>query len=89
MPGDVAVVGWDATVLTASTVPTLTSVAPDTHALASRALDLLLARMDGDDAPGRHVTVGYEIVHRESAPAVDRPAGSTDPAGAPGAPAAR
>lgn len=70
VPGDVAVVGWDATVLTASTVPTITSVAPDTHALASRALDLLLARLDGDDARGRHVTVGYSLVHRESAPAV-------------------
>ncbi|WP_282947273.1 LacI family DNA-binding transcriptional regulator [Cellulomonas endometrii] len=66
VPGDVAVIGWDATVLTASTVPALTSVAPDTHALASRALDLLLARMDGDTSPGRHVTVGYELVHRES-----------------------
>jgi DNA-binding LacI/PurR family transcriptional regulator len=70
VPGDVAVVGWDATVLTASTVPTITSVAPDTHALASRALDLLLARMDGDTSPGRHVTVGYELVQRESTPAL-------------------
>lgn len=69
VPGDVAVVGWDATALTASTVPALTSVAPDTHALASRALDLLLARMAGDDAPGRHVTVGYHLLLRESAPA--------------------
>lgn len=82
VPGDVAVVGWDATVLTASTVPTITSVAPDTHALASRALDLLLARMAGDDAPGRHVTVGYSLVHRESAPA-PRPAEAPGPPAAP------
>jgi DNA-binding LacI/PurR family transcriptional regulator len=71
VPGDVAVIGWDATVLTASTVPTITSVAPDTHALASRALDLLLARIAGEDAPGRHVTVGYDLMIRESAPALD------------------
>lgn len=71
VPGDVAVIGWDATVLTASTVPTITSVAPDTHALASRALDLLLARIAGEDAPGRHVTVGYDLVIRESAPALE------------------
>lgn len=68
VPGDVAIVGWDATVLTASTVPTITSVAPDTHALASRALDLLLERIDGLDAPGRHVTVGHSLLVRESAP---------------------
>lgn len=76
VPGDVAVVGWDATVLTASTVPTITSVAPDTQELATRALDLLLARLAGDDSPGRHVTVGYRLVHRESAPgapAADQP----------------
>jgi len=49
-------------------VPTITSVAPDTHALASRALDLLLERIDGLDAPGRHVTVGHSLLVRESAP---------------------
>jgi DNA-binding LacI/PurR family transcriptional regulator len=68
VPGDVALVGWDATVLTASTVPSLTAVAPDTHELASRALDLLLERVDGLDSPGRHVTVGHELRVRESAP---------------------
>lgn len=71
VPDDVALIGWDATVLTASTVPTITSVAPDTHALASRALDLLLARIAGEGTPGRHVTVGYDLMIRESAPALD------------------
>lgn len=70
VPGDVAVVGWDATVLTASTVPSLTSVAPDTHALASRALDLLLERIEGAEVPGRHATVGYRLLVRESTPQV-------------------
>ncbi|MFE6968069.1 LacI family DNA-binding transcriptional regulator [Isoptericola sp. NPDC057653] len=68
VPGDVAIVGWDATVLTASTTPSITSIAPDTTALAARTLDLLLERVDGTDAPGRHVTVGHSLLVRESAP---------------------
>lgn len=68
VPGDVAVVGWDAIELGESTHPSLTSVAPDTRALAERALDLLLERLEGYDGPGRHVTVGHRLVVRESAP---------------------
>ncbi|MDR7384793.1 LacI family DNA-binding transcriptional regulator [Promicromonospora iranensis] len=68
VPADVAVIGWDAIELGASTAPSLTSVAPDTRALAERALDLLLDRLDGLDEPGRHVTVGHTILFRESAP---------------------
>lgn len=70
VPGDVAVIGWDAIELGASTAPSLTSVAPDTRALAERALDLLLERLEGYAGPGRHVTVGHTIEFRESAPAV-------------------
>jgi DNA-binding LacI/PurR family transcriptional regulator len=69
VPDDVAVVGWDAIELGASVMPSLTSVAPDTRALAERALDLLLQRVVGDEEPGRHVTVGHRLVLRESAPA--------------------
>lgn len=70
VPGEVAVIGWDAIDLGASTVPSVTSVAPDTHDLAERALDLLLLRLDGDSEPGRHVTVGHRLLFRESAPAI-------------------
>ncbi|WP_275006390.1 LacI family DNA-binding transcriptional regulator [Promicromonospora iranensis] len=70
VPADVAVIGWDAIELGASTAPSLTSVAPDTRALAERALDLLLDRLDGLEVPGRHVTVGHTILFRESAPAL-------------------
>ncbi|PJJ70770.1 DNA-binding LacI/PurR family transcriptional regulator [Diaminobutyricimonas aerilata] len=70
VPADVAVVGWDAIDLGASTAPSLTSVAPDTRTLAERALDLLLERLDGLTEPGRHVTVGHGLVFRESAPEV-------------------
>jgi DNA-binding LacI/PurR family transcriptional regulator len=70
VPADVAVIGWDAIELGASTAPSLTSVSPDTRALAERTLDLLLDRLDGLDEPGRHVTVGHTILFRESAPQV-------------------
>jgi DNA-binding LacI/PurR family transcriptional regulator len=74
-PDDIAVVGWDGFGLAASLAPSLTSVAPDTVALAEAALDLLLARIAGDEAPGRLVTVGHRLVVGESAPYAD---GSTD-----------
>lgn len=67
-PRDVAVVGWDAIDLGESLAPSLTSVAPDTTALAERALDLLLERVAGLDVPGRHVTVGHRLRIGESAP---------------------
>lgn len=68
VPTDVAVIGWDAIELGASTVPSLTSVSPDTRALAERTLDLLLDRLGGLAEPGRHVTVGHQLLFRESAP---------------------
>ncbi|UXN21936.1 substrate-binding domain-containing protein [Curtobacterium flaccumfaciens] len=70
-PADVAVVGWDAVGLGSSLVPSLTSVAPDTVALADTALDLLVERMDGSDVPGRLVTVGHRLLVGESAPYAD------------------
>jgi DNA-binding LacI/PurR family transcriptional regulator len=73
VPGDVAVVGWDAIDLGASTVPSLTSVAPDTRAIGERALDVLLERMDDPGIAGRQITVGHHIVVRESAPAPGSP----------------
>lgn len=68
VPGDVALVGWDAIELGASTAPSLTSVAPDTRELAERALGLLMERIGGATTPGRHVTVGHSLTVRESAP---------------------
>jgi DNA-binding LacI/PurR family transcriptional regulator len=83
VPDDVAVIGWDAIELGASTVPSLTSVAPDTRALGERALDVLLRRMDDPATAGRQITVGHRIVFRESAPAPDPPSacGSVDDRG--------
>lgn len=70
VPGDVAVIGWDNTLMTSVTFPSLTTVAPDLTALASRALTMLQERIDGLTSMGRHELVDFELVTRESAPAL-------------------
>ena len=51
VPDDVAIVGWDDSAIAGYTTPTLTSVAPDKRALATRAFELLQERMTGITAP--------------------------------------
>ncbi|MEN2741804.1 LacI family DNA-binding transcriptional regulator [Microbacterium sp. X-17] len=70
VPGDVVVTGWDDIPMTQVTYPSLTSIAPDMRALASRALDMLLERVGGYEGMGRHELVPYTLVTRESAPEV-------------------
>ena len=69
VPDDVAVTGWDNTLMTSVTFPSLTTIAPDLTALAARALTMLQERIDGLTDMGRHELVGFELVARESAPA--------------------
>ena len=69
VPEDVVVTGWDDIPMTEVTYPSLTSISPDMRALASRAMDMLLERVDGYDGMGRHELVPYTLVTRESAPA--------------------
>jgi DNA-binding LacI/PurR family transcriptional regulator len=69
IPDDVAVIGWDNIAFASTTFPSLSSVAPNTQALARVALDLLAERIDGFDGIGRHRVVDFELVLRESAPA--------------------
>jgi DNA-binding LacI/PurR family transcriptional regulator len=68
IPDDVAVVGWDNISFTATTFPSITSIAPDLDALARVALEMLEERIAGFDGLGRHRLVGYDLVVRESAP---------------------
>lgn len=70
VPDEVAVTGWDDIRVSASTFPSLTTIAPDTETLVGRALDLLLERIAGYEGVGRHEIVPHRLVVRESAPAV-------------------
>ena len=70
IPDDVAIVGWDNISFTATTFPSITSIAPDLDALARVALEMLGERIAGFDGLGRHRLVDYELVARESAPPV-------------------
>jgi DNA-binding LacI/PurR family transcriptional regulator len=68
VPEDVAVTGWDDIAMAAVTHPSLTTIAPDTRAIAVRALDMLEERIAGYDGIGRHSLVDYTLRVRESAP---------------------
>ncbi len=68
VPEDVAVTGWDDIAIASVTHPSLTTIAPDTRAIATLALDMLEERIAGFDGIGRHALVDYTLRVRESAP---------------------
>lgn len=68
VPDDVAITGWDDISMASFTYPSLTTIAPDTAALARVALNLLHERISGFDGLGRHAVVDFSLVIRESAP---------------------
>lgn len=70
VPADVAVTGWDGTRMSAVTLPSLTTVAPDLEQIAERALTMLVERIEGYAGIGRHEVVAHSILFRESAPAL-------------------
>lgn len=71
VPDDVAIIGWDDTVLARTTVPALTAIAPDKATIAEIALELLRERMAGYTGIGRHRIAPHAIVERRSTPADD------------------
>ncbi|WP_019178864.1 LacI family DNA-binding transcriptional regulator [Microbacterium yannicii] len=62
VPQDLAIIGFDDIEESRYSTPALSSIAPDTAALARRAIDLLF---DQPATPGMH-TVGFTIAHRAS-----------------------
>ena len=66
VPDDVAVAGVDDIAEARYAAPTLTTVAIDRTFIAETALDLLLRRVEGDDAPPRTVVAPHRLVVRES-----------------------
>jgi LacI family transcriptional regulator len=76
VPDDVALVGfdnWD--VMALACQPPLTSIDMELEGLGRTAADLLLAAINGEPAPGRHISP-CRLVLREST-AVPVPSGST------------
>ncbi|WP_344810240.1 LacI family DNA-binding transcriptional regulator [Microlunatus aurantiacus] len=65
-PDDIAVVGWDNIDDGAYSQPTLTSVAPDLGALAEKAVDALITRIEGDRSESRSYVVPHELIIRRS-----------------------
>ncbi|WP_225755533.1 LacI family DNA-binding transcriptional regulator [Actinotalea sp. Marseille-Q4924] len=66
-PEDVAVVGIDGIEEGAFSVPTLTTIAPDMAGIASRAVDLLVARIGGREVePAVDDVAGFTLVVRGS-----------------------
>lgn len=66
VPGDVRVVGMDDTPLAATSFPPLSSVSLGSADRGRIAAELLLRRLDGDDAPAERVTVPPSLTVRES-----------------------
>jgi DNA-binding LacI/PurR family transcriptional regulator len=72
VPGAIAVIGFDDIDDSAYSSPTLSTVAPGREQIARTAVDLLLARIDGDgdgdgvDRPFQRVVADFTIVARES-----------------------
>jgi DNA-binding LacI/PurR family transcriptional regulator len=76
-PEDIAVIGYDDIPDAPFSSPTLSTVSPDKHALATTALDLLTERIEGFDGPPRTIDSPYSLVIRGStapAPSTTAPA---------------
>lgn len=66
VPSDISVVGFDDIEESRFTTPSLTSISPDKHQIASTALETLMARIAGSDLRPRALQVGYQLLPRES-----------------------
>ncbi|KQQ05683.1 MULTISPECIES: LacI family DNA-binding transcriptional regulator [unclassified Rathayibacter] len=70
IPEDVAVIGFDDIEDSRHSTPRLSTVSPRRADIARRAVELLLARIDSTEEPGRHEAVveqlGYSLLLRES-----------------------
>jgi DNA-binding LacI/PurR family transcriptional regulator len=67
VPDDVAVVGFDDSLLATATVPPLTTVRQDPEQLGRRAAELLIGQLQGDDVPAGGEILPTELVLRASA----------------------
>ena len=82
VPDDMKVIGFDDIDEAKYCVPTISTIRPDKAHTALASLTMLLDRVGGSQMPPRQVTIGYELVVRESssAPGCCVPAAPTGPA---------
>lgn len=66
VPKDVGVIGFGGSEQGAFTLPPLTSVRIDGHAIGRQAAQVLLERAKGHEPSHRRIDVGFEIVQRDS-----------------------
>lgn len=66
VPGDVSVIGFDNILLSAYTVPKLTTVAQPMYQIGYRAVEKLHARINGESDPVLREIVPHEIIERNS-----------------------
>jgi len=66
VPDDVAIIGFDDIDETRYTLPTLSTIDPGRSYIARRAVEALVERMNGIDAPPREILAPFVVVARES-----------------------
>jgi len=66
VPGDIAVVGCDDTLLARLLTPAMTTVSPPYAQIGVAAMNLLNARIDDPTAPARRIKLPCTLVIRES-----------------------
>lgn len=66
VPNNIAVVGWDNIEDGAYCQPSLSTIAPDLWALAEKAMDALIDRIEGDRSGSRSFVVPHELIVRDS-----------------------
>jgi DNA-binding LacI/PurR family transcriptional regulator len=66
VPDDISVVGFDDVPEAGYFIPPLTTIRPDFHAVAERALGLLLALIEADEPSVEQHTLAPRLVRRDS-----------------------
>jgi len=66
VPDDIAIVGFDDIEDGRYSTPSLTTISPDKTQIARLAIDLLMRRLGGDEAPPLELTTDFHLAVRES-----------------------
>jgi len=66
VPQDMGIIGFNDLEMMAASHPTLTSVRTDRYAIGKRAVDMVLAALDGEPPEEKIVDLGFELQQRES-----------------------